>query len=165
MTRTADYGIANAYRAEDGELIAPTEQCPFCLDEAYVFLGWSKVGTDQFAPCPRCQRGYRAEFAVWIQRNSRSGKYEERQNPKPPWGLEGFWRGDSVSGVTPVNRSDVPLSKEENALRMRLLMARHTQVSAGQTEGLADPCVGLTVKNREERMRQLRQAVKVQGLA
>jgi hypothetical protein len=61
-----------------------TTHCPYCCDEGWVLVGFSRGSADQMGPCPRCERGYAIEFP-------KSGK--------GPWGSEGYWRGRSTSGI------------------------------------------------------------------
>jgi hypothetical protein len=64
--------------------------CVFCCEHpGWVFVGWSGVGTDEMAPCPKCERGEKAEFP-----ETPRGRYAL------PWtGRGGYWQGRSTEGV------------------------------------------------------------------
>lgn len=73
-----------------------SENCPTCFDDGLCVVATEPqltgsgalVNVELMGPCPRCERGFRAEFGIRGDESSdvRGG----------PWGPDGFWRGRPV---------------------------------------------------------------------
>jgi hypothetical protein len=180
----ADYAIENGARAEGGNLLVGTDSCPYCDDDGLIGVGYSKAGTLQAAPCPRCRKGYQVEFAVGIHKRRTGNRtvYEEAMGDMPrPWKPHGFWEGKNVAeygqavlpgytvpepGVSKGGPSEgtQELPPRENYLRTKLLNKRIEQRTAGVEEGIADPCVGLGIGDAVMRMRMVEAEIVRVGL-
>ena len=82
--------------------VTGSERCQACDDSALVCVGTEsrrvRLGDDRtyeadlFGPCPACEKGFRLEFGI----GTRDGK--DYENPNPPWGPQGYWRGQAERG-------------------------------------------------------------------
>ncbi len=105
------------------------ETCPWCHDGAQVFVGYSQAGTDQMAPCPKCERGDRLEFARSTQEKGRDGKFHETPRRIPdPW-KDGYWQGRPTDGVeAEPDPAPQPLSREQNLKNLKHLTAELAKI-------------------------------------
>lgn len=72
--------------------LTANEECPICLDDGVCVVATERrkaantsapdFDVDLVGPCPRCERGFRAEFPT-------SGK-------PGPWGPSGYWQGREI---------------------------------------------------------------------
>lgn len=89
--------------------VSTNEHCRSCCDSpGWVFVGWSGDGTEQMAPCPFCELGKSLEY----------GPLGSKRWP------DGFWQGQSPSGLSSPCRCDAkPVSRREalGALRSAVL--------------------------------------------
>lgn len=100
-----------------------SEQCGFCHDDAQVFVGLNAIGTDQMAPCPKCERGSRLEHSTSATVRGRDGKTVDVPR-KPPW-RDGYWQGRPTGDVEPMPDPNPPaLPLAENKRRLAELRAR-----------------------------------------
>jgi hypothetical protein len=90
--------------------VSGNEHCGYCCgSEGFVFVGWSKVGTDEMGPCPYCEAGERAEWGSDGRRRWRNG----------------YWQGRPATGVERACQCQIMhLSRDENKARLRELAAR-----------------------------------------
>lgn len=104
---------------------------------------------ESLAPCPYCEAGYNAEFPK--TERTRAANFD------PPYGQNGYWQGRDFSFLQPDcvhldgeagrPRPEKVLSKQENALRMRLLSARYAYLrkegASTTDEAIPNPIVGI----------------------
>lgn len=83
------------------------DRCRWCLDDGLV-VAQTRGPYDEMGPCPFCQKGYLLEFG--------DGSQKKLQWP------DGFWQGRPPTGIVPLDSGQPPLSREENARRMRALL-------------------------------------------
>ena len=105
--------------------VSERETCDWCFDEGLVTVGTRPEGNghlDMYGPCPYCEIGLKIEFP--------------EKSRRPPWGPEGYWQGRDP-GLTKPKPEGKPLSKQENALRAKLLLMRWAGADV-------DPCEGLS---------------------
>lgn len=68
--------------------VSSKAHCEWCCDDGYVLVGYNRLGTDEMGPCPYCEKG----FAIEFPEKPRVG----------PWGIEGYWRGRSTTGIAKI---------------------------------------------------------------
>ncbi len=103
--------------------------CRWCADTGYVTVSLrpstqptpkrpKPVGYyEEMAPCPYCVAGYREEFPVPKQGNSRP--------TKPTWGDDGYWRGQELGDFQPLypQGTRVNMTREENLEQAAKILA------------------------------------------
>ena len=105
--------------------ITGRETCGWCFDDGLVVVGTRPEGegnVEMYGPCPHCEQGAKIEFPA---------------KKRPAWGPDGYWQGRTPDLVKP-KRDSAPLSKQENALRAKLLLMRWAGADVDPCEGL-DP--------------------------
>jgi hypothetical protein len=96
--------------------------CPYCCNDGQVCVGTARwVGADfeQMGPCPRCQRGYRVEFGIGVDKHG-----NDVQAKRPAWGKDGYWRGQPEWSAIPktCRHDQPPLTGEEAKLYAKVAM-------------------------------------------
>lgn len=105
--------------------ITDRECCRYCADDGLVVVQ-TRGPFEEMGPCPFCQQGYLLEFG------------DPGQSSKREW-PNGFWQGRPPTGIVPLEEEGSrPLSQEENARRMRELMARMVGVTVDMNAPVDD---------------------------
>lgn len=116
MGELVEYGTNTRVHNWHGKDVpGPFFDCGWCGNDGIVFVGWSRCGTDQMAPCPYCEVGFRAEFG-------------KRVDGRGAWGSDGYWRGRQTGGLERLGRYE-PLPVAENRSRLRALAARVAELT------------------------------------
>jgi hypothetical protein len=116
------------------------EACELCRDDGVVMVGYSATGTDETAPCPRCQLGFEAEFGylrIWETRGKNERLVIWHDPFHAPWGPKGYWHRHSNMADTLVPTPDSePLPLEEN--RRRWIAMQRVLMAGAATDQLLD---------------------------
>lgn len=108
----------------------PSAFCTACQDDSIVVVGMSRVGVEEFGPCPRCEAGFMCEFG-WrsdiVER--RNGRRERTfSQVRSPWGSAGFWHNrPGEEAKVPVRQRSFDLPLEENARRLAVLRRSYSR--------------------------------------